>query len=222
MARSKNPEKTHERILETAQRLFMEKGYEQTSLQDIIDQLGGLTKGAIYHHFKSKEDIMFAVVNRIYEYHDQAWEDVMERHDLNGLEKLKYLIKQSIFSENQNEMLQLSIDFAKNPKMLAYQIQNIFEDAVPFIEPIIRLGMADGSIQTDYPKELTEVVLLLSNLWLSPLVIKATPEEVAQRVKFFRHLLSSIGIEIFDQEMIDRLDEFHEIFNSAQTKENNE
>ena len=38
--------------------LFFEKGYDNTSIQDIIDGLGGLTKGAVYHHFKSKEDIL--------------------------------------------------------------------------------------------------------------------------------------------------------------------
>ena len=53
-----------ERILDTAQRLFLEKGYEQTTIQDITDNLGGLTKGAIYHHFKSKEEIIDAVSDR--------------------------------------------------------------------------------------------------------------------------------------------------------------
>ena len=58
MSRNKYPEETVERILDTAQRLFLEKGYEQTTIQDITDNLGGLTKGAIYHHFKSKEEII--------------------------------------------------------------------------------------------------------------------------------------------------------------------
>ena len=52
MARNKYPEITVEKILEVAQRLFLEKGYENTTIQDIVDELGGLTKGAIYHHFK--------------------------------------------------------------------------------------------------------------------------------------------------------------------------
>ena len=54
MARNKHPEETVNLILETATRLFMKKGYEHTSIQDIIDNLGGLSKGAIYHHFKSR------------------------------------------------------------------------------------------------------------------------------------------------------------------------
>ena len=65
MARNKHPEETVNLILDVAFRLFMKKGYEHTSIQDIIDQLGGLSKGAIYHHFKSKEDILVAVTDRM-------------------------------------------------------------------------------------------------------------------------------------------------------------
>ena len=61
MARNKYPEVTVERILDVSQRLFLEKGYDNTTIQDIVDELGGLSKGAIYHHFKSKEEIMDAV-----------------------------------------------------------------------------------------------------------------------------------------------------------------
>ena len=60
MARNKHPEETAARILSAAARLFLEKGYDRTSLQDIIQQTG-LSKGAIYHHFSSKEAIFEAI-----------------------------------------------------------------------------------------------------------------------------------------------------------------
>ena len=66
MARNKYPELTVEKILEVSQRLFLEKGYEQTTIQDIVDNLGGLTKGAVYHHFKSKEEIIMLWVIRCF------------------------------------------------------------------------------------------------------------------------------------------------------------
>ena len=61
MARNKYPEVTVEKILDVSQRLFLEKGYDATTIQDIVDDLGGLTKGALYHHFRSKEEIMVAL-----------------------------------------------------------------------------------------------------------------------------------------------------------------
>ena len=45
MARNKYPEVTEERILEAAQRLFLEKGYDNTTIQDIVNELGGLDQG---------------------------------------------------------------------------------------------------------------------------------------------------------------------------------
>ena len=51
MARNKYPEVTVGRILDAAQRLFLVKGYDNTTIQDIVDELGGLTKGAVYHLF---------------------------------------------------------------------------------------------------------------------------------------------------------------------------
>lgn len=62
MSRNKYPEETVNLILDVSQRLFIEKGYDNTTIQDIIDELGGLTKGAIYHHFSSKQDILDAVI----------------------------------------------------------------------------------------------------------------------------------------------------------------
>ena len=88
MARNKYPEVTEERILEAAQRLFLEKGYDNTTIQDIVDQLGGLTKGAVYHHFKSKEEILNAVSDRMF-FQNNPFEAVKRRKDLNGLEKLR-------------------------------------------------------------------------------------------------------------------------------------
>ena len=57
MARNKYPEETRKKILDISFRLFSEKGYDHTTIQDIVDALG-MSKGAVYHHFKSKEDIL--------------------------------------------------------------------------------------------------------------------------------------------------------------------
>ena len=103
MARNKHPEETVNLILDVAFRLFMEKGYEHTSIQNIIDNLGGLTKGAIYHHFKSKEDILVALTNRVAEDSNQLLLEICQRPGLSGLEKLKAIFKESIMRPIQND-----------------------------------------------------------------------------------------------------------------------
>ena len=93
MARNKHPEETVNLILDAASRLFLKKGYEHTSIQDIIDQLGGLSKGAIYHHFKSKEEILVAVTDRMTEESNKLLETIRDRTDLSGRDKLKTIFK---------------------------------------------------------------------------------------------------------------------------------
>ena len=53
MPRNKYPEETVQKILDASLKLFLEKGYEETTVLDIISEMGGLTRGAFYHHFKS-------------------------------------------------------------------------------------------------------------------------------------------------------------------------
>lgn len=95
MARNKHPEETVSLILDVAARLFMEKGYEHTSIQDIIDNLGGLSKGAIYHHFKSKEDILVAVTDRMTSESNRMLADIRDQKNLCGKEKLRAIFTES-------------------------------------------------------------------------------------------------------------------------------
>jgi AcrR family transcriptional regulator len=61
------PTSTRERILNVALDLFIEKGFDKTSLREIAEQLG-VTKAALYYHFASKEDILMALHLRLHEF----------------------------------------------------------------------------------------------------------------------------------------------------------
>ena len=104
MARNKYPELTVEKILEVSQRLFLEKGYEQTTIQDIVDNLGGLTKGAVYHHFKSKEEIINALGDKMY-LSNNPFNVVKEQNELNGLQKIQ---KAMMLNQEDSERATLS------------------------------------------------------------------------------------------------------------------
>jgi len=60
-SRALQAERTRQQILETAQRLFAEHGYDATSIQMIADEMG-LTKAAVYYHFRAKSDMLHAVM----------------------------------------------------------------------------------------------------------------------------------------------------------------
>lgn len=208
MARNKYPEVTINQILTVALNLFIQKGYEHTSVQDITNELGGLTKGAIYHHFKSKEEIWQAVIDHVFKGVDEMLSGVRDDQGLNGLEKLRKISRISLDNAVHNELASVAPNLLRNPKLLAAQIENIIGKAVPvYIQPIIEEGMRDGSIRTDYPRELSEALVILTNLWLNPAVIQASPETMLRKVRFFDVILKGLGLDLFDEEMFQRYEE---------------
>mgnify|MGYP001210726055 CR=1 FL=1 len=74
-------------ILETAQRLFYSHGYEATSIQSIIDQVG-IAKGTFYHYFSSKTHLLDELVNYLVSTTIQQIEPLIYQPDLNALDKL--------------------------------------------------------------------------------------------------------------------------------------
>jgi len=213
VARNKHPEETVNLILDVAFRQFMEKGYEHTSIQDIIDHLGGLSKGAIYHHFKSKEDILVAVTERMTQESNRMLARIRDRTGLSGRDKLKMIFKESISRPVQNDIFTVAPDFHNNPKLLFSLLHDTIEEAAPnYIEPIIEQGIADGSIKTDYPKQLAELILLAANVWMNPMIFGSTEEESCKKFLIFDQMLKGFGLDIVDGEMLERLQELTSIY----------
>ena len=212
MGRNKYPEVTVQKILDAAERSFIEKGYDRTSLQDIITATG-LSKGAIYHHFTSKEDIFYYVCDRIGQRNAEVLSKVRDDPTLNGLDKLRAIFKASLQPERQAKMFCMMPYLMDNAKFLATEMRSIFEEVVPgFVEPIIRQGVADGSIHTDHPKELAEAMMMLSDVWINPIVQPSTPEQVRARCEIYDRLFRSFGIEgLIDQEIVDTLVRYTEM-----------
>ncbi|MCR2043387.1 TetR/AcrR family transcriptional regulator [Anaerosalibacter massiliensis] len=206
MARNKYPEETIERILDVSLELFIQKGYENTSIQDIVNNLGGLSKDAIYHHFKSKEEILEAVSKRIYSSTKTSMLSIINSRELTGLKKLRKIFKYSIENSNQDLMFPDSPKLWDNPNLLVMQMKELMEDIVPnYMQPIIEQGLQDGSIKTDYPKELAEVIILLFNIWINPLVYDVPVEELINKIKFCDILFKGMGIDILNENMCEKI-----------------
>ena len=210
---SKEPEVRRQEILDTAMWVFMEKGYEHTSIQDIINNLGGLSKGAIYHHFESKEDILIAVTDRMTAESNQMLAVIRDRSDLSGEEKLKTIFRESISRPVQNDIFTVAPDFHNNPKLLFSLLHDTIDNAAPnYILPIIRQGISDGSIKTDYPEQLAELILLAANVWMDPMIFDSSEEESYRKFMVFRQMMQGFGLDIVDDEMLERLQELASIY----------
>ncbi len=203
MSRNKYPEVTVEKILDVSQRLFYEKGYEKTSIQDIVNELGGLSKGAIYHHFKSKEDILCELEERIFK-DNNPFAVVEKEKNLNGLQKLKYAIELNQKNQAMDENSQITEQFVpllENPHILASTIQSNRKYLSPCFRKLIQEGIDDGSIKTKYAKELSELLPLME-LWMMPSVFPASDEEIKHKFEFLKNMFEKMGLPIFDENVV--------------------
>ena len=129
MARNKYPEETVQKILAVSYRLFLEKGYDHTTIQDITDALG-MSKGAVYHHFKSKE----AILDRIY---DQYYAEsglhaaALDAPGLSGLEKLRKLLLLELTDQGKLSIDSVTLSFRSNPQLLQLMLTSSIRDASP-------------------------------------------------------------------------------------------
>lgn len=203
MARNKYPEVTAEKILDVSQRLFLEKGYDNTTIQEIVDELGGLSKGAIYHHFKSKEEIMDALGDRMF-FHNNPFEKVRARTDLNGLQKMRMAVMLNQSDEKQIELTKQAIPMLKNPHVLARMIETNRRCLCPYWEALIEEGIQDGSIQTQYKKELAEFLVLM-DIWLIPSIFPAAPEELQNRIHCIGEMLQKMGLPLLNEEIDEKI-----------------
>ena len=197
MARNKYPEETRKKILDVAEKLFLEKGYDGTSIQDIVDGLGNMTKGVIYHHFKSK----FAILETIMDEADE--QPVLEQlRGRNGLEKLQNILKDS-FKSYRRQSIGYAVAVAlRSPRILGEQYLQVFQELVPEMKKIVDEGVMDGSIQTDYPEEITELLMLTINLWIGFQLSLLSEEELRRKILFIQQMFNGLGVPLLTDEIV--------------------
>ncbi|WP_308552763.1 TetR/AcrR family transcriptional regulator [uncultured Peptoniphilus sp.] len=200
-----NNENTKAKILEVASHLFLSKGYDETRISDIINGLDGLTKGAIYHYFDSKEDIFNEVVSEIGNKNLLIFEEIKNDETLNAREKLSKLIEVSFYNENMNTITDMSPSLLDNPKLLSAIISEIKDITIPnYILPIINSGVKDGSIKTTHPEELSELIAILLNIWLNPLIFSDDKYSIVNKMKLINNILQNFDIKLFTDELIEK------------------
>ena len=117
---------------------------------------------------------------------------------------MKATLEAAYANPNNEAVIAMTSKILSDPKFLMNQINEIYSFIVPqYMQPIIEEGVRDGSIKTDYPKELAEVVTTLMNIWINPVITKTTPHEMRSKMNFLRLLLQGIGLDIIDEKIIE-------------------
>ncbi|MED4531417.1 TetR/AcrR family transcriptional regulator [Metabacillus fastidiosus] len=205
MARNKHPEKTIKQILSISYRLFLEKGYEQTTIQDIINELG-MSKGAIYHHFKSKEEILHAISDK--GNYLNTIELYKNYNHLNALQKLKKIICNEFDNLEKKQFNKSAISLTENPKFVSTLLNGTMKYGVPIFQNLIEEGRKDGSISVEDSKSASEVILLLNNVWLSPMIGQVSEEDLERKILYLKKLTELMGIPFMDEEVVNAINSY--------------
>lgn len=193
---------TRQRILEVAAKLFLEKGYEKTTMRDIVEQVN-MSKGAIYHHFKSKEEIIKEVYRMQEEQMQSQLSDIQEGiKEMNGRDKLRTVLRHSVEGQQDQTSEEPVADYVKSADyILKYMKDNVSKNA-PIISALIEDGNADGSLACEYSEEISEAFLLLLNIWCDPAIFEENKEKVERKLKFIQAMMKAFGADILEEDVI--------------------
>ena len=194
MARNKYPEETQRKILEVSLRLFNEKGYDHTTIQDIVDGLG-MSKGAVYHHFKSKE----AILDRLYDCSATLF-SVLEDPSLTALERLREFLRRQFTAPEKLEVDAIPISYEKNPKILQMLLFSSVREGGPALQRLLEEGVTDGSVTTAYPKEAAESLAVLLNLWVG--IFPGDREDFLRKFRYLKAMTDAMGVPVFDEALM--------------------
>lgn len=205
MSRIKNAEQTKKQILDTTTRLFINKGYDNTSIQDIINELD-ISKGAIYHHFKSKEDLLECILQRRNEEAKELLDNLISNTKAkNAKEKLQIILLELIRNINVHNLDSVLSSQIKNPQFVVAGVKNTVLEDAKYLSRIFVEGIEDGSIKTEYPLESAEMFILLLNIWLNPTLFNRNLEETEKRVRFLSKCLKELDMDIVNEDLITQI-----------------
>lgn len=163
----KKAEERRTEILDAAQDLFLSRGYDATTVNDLLNAVR-ISKGAFYHHFSAKEEVLQALVWRMAEQSLAALSPLIEREDLGPLEKLKtFFTEGQRFRKEHAPALRPLIEVLfrdENLRLRLYGTEQMIELVAPRLGRVLAEGAKTGVFDIDDPIETARLVLNLGTL----------------------------------------------------------
>ncbi|MGG5791360.1 TetR/AcrR family transcriptional regulator [Bacillus nitratireducens] len=190
----KEYEERRKEILETAERLFITKGYTKTTVNDILKEIG-IAKGTFYHYFKSKEEVMDEIIMRIIKADVTKAKAIVSNPNIPVLEKLfRVLMEQSPKSGDIKDKMIEQFHQPNNAEMHQKSIVQSIIHLSPVLAEILEQGIAEGIFSTPYPQETIELLLSSAQVIFDEGLFQWKPEEMMRRVKAYIKMMEvSVG-----------------------------
>ncbi|MFC6651584.1 TetR/AcrR family transcriptional regulator [Paenibacillus rhizoplanae] len=181
----KEAETRRNEILDAAEELFGQKGFDGTSTGDILGRVG-IARGTLYYHFKSKEDIMDALIERTNATILHAAQQIAEDKSIPVIERILRAVMALNISSGESSSTEIMEHIHKPQNALMHQkIQKaVIRSVPPILAPIISEGIEQGIFNTPYPYECMEIVVVYATT-IDNDMVEMTEEERMSRILAF-------------------------------------
>ena len=192
---SKDYDERRTELLDTAQALFYDRGYESTTVDAIIDKVG-VAKGTFYYYFDSKVGLLNALADRLSAAGLEQFRRVVALDDMDALAKLNKVFELSRGKKVANKELiraLLEVVFMDENILLRHKLNaRSVSQGAPEMAKIIRQGVAEGIFDTPYPDGAGQMLLLLGielNELLVPLILESDekPDNMGRMQEMIAH-----------------------------------
>ncbi len=156
----KKGEKRRKELLEIAYRMFLSKGYENTSVDSIIEE-AGIAKGTFYHYFESKEQMLEEVCHMMIAAEAENAEKILAA-DIPVPEKLIGIVG-SFRPALEEQTIGDTLNRPENVLMHDKVNRRIIETQVPLLVKVVEEGIKEGIFSCDKLYERVRMILMISN-----------------------------------------------------------
>lgn len=191
----KDAEERRNEILDAADELFGRKGFAATSTNDILEKVG-IARGTLYYHFKSKEDIMDALIERYGNRMLGTVRDIAADKSIPVIERIIRSVMAMNLSGNSSHEIMEHIHKPENALMHQKIQKVIIAGMTPVLAEIIREGIEQGLFRTPFPYECMEMVVIYANTIFDSDMVSMTDGDLATRMEaFVFHVERLLGAE---------------------------
>ena len=187
----KEAEERKNEILDAAEHLFGGKGFDSTSTTDILNEIG-IARGTLYYHFKSKEEILDAMIERMVKRLAEKAEKIISEKDTPVLQRLtKMMLALRVDDKNFSHGLLKQAHRPQNALMHQKMQTCILSEINPLITDLIQESIVQGICKTEYPEEVAEMTFLYANTIFDDLM-EHSPEEKQKKIAAFIYNLERL------------------------------
>lgn len=177
-------------IVKTARFLFQAKGYDQTPIQDVMDSLG-ISKGGIYHYFKSKQELLEAVIEDIVNEGVERMQKIINESTGSALDKIGHFFPSKDMFGNNDEILS-QLQRPGNIGMYARIILMTLHKQSPVFAQLIEQGCKEGIFHTDTPLETTEFIITGIQFLIDQGIYSWPEETIIRRIEAFPGIIERL------------------------------